>query len=181
MNELYHHGVKGQKWGVTNGPPYPLSDDISTGKSLRKMSREEKRAEKKASTKSELTKKAKTMSEEDLKKEIDRLNLEKRYVDLNKDLTRKEKTETFLSKYGTQILTTAVSIASAYAVNKLINETVDVAIDKRKAEKYEKEFNKKRQGLKMYTTEELKEITNRRKYEEMYLNPNNGGKSKKKR
>lgn len=23
-NELYHHGIKGQKWGVRNGPPYPL-------------------------------------------------------------------------------------------------------------------------------------------------------------
>ena len=22
--ELYHHGIKGQKWGVQNGPPYPL-------------------------------------------------------------------------------------------------------------------------------------------------------------
>ncbi len=29
--ELFHHGVKGQKWGVKNGPPYPLrekSDNI---------------------------------------------------------------------------------------------------------------------------------------------------------
>ena len=24
MPELYHHGIKGQKWGVQNGPPYPL-------------------------------------------------------------------------------------------------------------------------------------------------------------
>lgn len=24
-NELYHHGIKGQKWGDKNGPPYPLS------------------------------------------------------------------------------------------------------------------------------------------------------------
>lgn len=24
LNELYHHGIKGQKWGVKNGPPYPL-------------------------------------------------------------------------------------------------------------------------------------------------------------
>lgn len=23
--ELYHHGIKGMKWGVQNGPPYPLS------------------------------------------------------------------------------------------------------------------------------------------------------------
>lgn len=23
-NELYHHGIKGQKWGTRNGPPYPL-------------------------------------------------------------------------------------------------------------------------------------------------------------
>lgn len=26
---LAHHGIKGQKWGVKNGPPYPLSDDVS--------------------------------------------------------------------------------------------------------------------------------------------------------
>lgn len=24
-NELYHHGIKGQEWGVRNGPPYPLN------------------------------------------------------------------------------------------------------------------------------------------------------------
>lgn len=24
-HELYHHGIKGQQWGVRNGPPYPLS------------------------------------------------------------------------------------------------------------------------------------------------------------
>ncbi len=34
--ELYHHGIKGQKWGVQNGPPYPLDSDVSTGKRLKK-------------------------------------------------------------------------------------------------------------------------------------------------
>lgn len=28
-SELYHHGIKGQQWGVTNGPPYPLSKEES--------------------------------------------------------------------------------------------------------------------------------------------------------
>lgn len=29
-SELYHHGIKGQKWGVRNGPPYPLDDSPRT-------------------------------------------------------------------------------------------------------------------------------------------------------
>lgn len=34
LREIYHHGVKGQKWGVRNGPPYPL--DRSGGKGVAK-------------------------------------------------------------------------------------------------------------------------------------------------
>lgn len=33
---LEHHGIKGQKHGVRNGPPYPLDSAISTGKRLKK-------------------------------------------------------------------------------------------------------------------------------------------------
>lgn len=32
MNELYHHGVKGMKWGVRNGPPYPLYSNGQLGR-----------------------------------------------------------------------------------------------------------------------------------------------------
>lgn len=28
-SELYHHGIKGQHWGVKNGPPYPLDQKVS--------------------------------------------------------------------------------------------------------------------------------------------------------
>lgn len=33
---LEHHGIKGQKHGVRNGPPYPLDSKISTGRRLKK-------------------------------------------------------------------------------------------------------------------------------------------------
>ena len=35
-NYLEHHQIKGGKWGVMHGPPYPLSKTISTGKRLKK-------------------------------------------------------------------------------------------------------------------------------------------------
>lgn len=33
-DELYHHGIKGQKWGERNGPPYPL--DVNDHSALEK-------------------------------------------------------------------------------------------------------------------------------------------------
>lgn len=28
FRELFHHGVKGQKWGIRNGPPYPIKRNV---------------------------------------------------------------------------------------------------------------------------------------------------------
>ena len=33
---LSHHGILGMHWGQRNGPPYPLSNAISTGRALKK-------------------------------------------------------------------------------------------------------------------------------------------------
>ena len=44
-NELYHHGILGQRWGHRNGPPYPLGSSVSTGKRLKKQTIGERRAE----------------------------------------------------------------------------------------------------------------------------------------
>lgn len=41
-NYLVHHGIEGQKWGVTNGPPYPLNpkDYSAAEKRLNKVSKQ---------------------------------------------------------------------------------------------------------------------------------------------
>lgn len=41
-NELYHHGVKGQKWGVENGPPYPLVSGMSERKARSRAKKDAK-------------------------------------------------------------------------------------------------------------------------------------------
>lgn len=36
LSELRHHGIKGQKWGVRNGPPYPLKNNKNVANSAGK-------------------------------------------------------------------------------------------------------------------------------------------------
>lgn len=62
MNELYHHGIKGQKWGVKNGPPYPLSE--------RSLSKSEKRA-KYVNADGTLTRRGKAVARNIRKKQIE--------------------------------------------------------------------------------------------------------------
>ncbi|MBP5593906.1 MAG: hypothetical protein J6Y02_00895 [Pseudobutyrivibrio sp.] len=43
MNELYHHGILGQRWGKQNGPPYPLDGKVSS--KIQKAGKKRKDAE----------------------------------------------------------------------------------------------------------------------------------------
>lgn len=49
--ELYHHGIKGQQWGVKHGPPYPIKKDnhvtqIKAGTKLNRITRYDERKSK---------------------------------------------------------------------------------------------------------------------------------------
>lgn len=36
VNELYHHGIRGQRWGKRNGPPYPLKGGSYSASEIKK-------------------------------------------------------------------------------------------------------------------------------------------------
>ena len=96
MDELYHHGVKGQRWGILR---YQNKDGSLTplGKSRRKSQyvnkskkpSSEERAKlsnsKKRRELSDMVKNRKLMSDKTLKEKIERLKLEKQFKDLVED------------------------------------------------------------------------------------------------
>lgn len=105
-DELYHHGVKGMKWGVRK-------EVVSTiGKTSRKT------ADKfgnnyKLRTSSKALAKAKTMSDEELRKVASRLELENRYVNARTAQAGKSKINSLLSTIGT-MSAAAVGVMTVY-------------------------------------------------------------------
>lgn len=73
-NELYHHGILGMKWGVRK---------TSLSSSTQKTTAQKAGSKTSAKNGETIKKSAKDMTNEELKKEIERLDLEKRYNTLN--------------------------------------------------------------------------------------------------
>ena len=105
-DELYHHGVKGMKWGVRK-------EVVSTiGKTSRETAGKFGNNRKLKASKSALAK-AKTMSDEELKKVASRLELENRYVNARTAQAGKSKINFLLSTIGT-LSTAAVGVMTVY-------------------------------------------------------------------
>lgn len=92
---LSHHGIKGQKWGEQNGPPYPLSTKIHNMVVRGKQKRAAKRREKILHDPAKLTKHASEFSKEEIDEAIAKIdsinNAKKRIPSSKRDIRRQTK------------------------------------------------------------------------------------------
>lgn len=141
-DELYHHGIAGQKWGVRHGPPYPVarSSDgrakaiVSTNK--RQMTKgtrkaysgvkitknEESRISVKNARRSAKMQgyvKVSSLTDEQLTARIKRLELEKKY----KDLLRKPEAKKTSSE-GKKVLYNTLGSIATTTVTAAVNATL---------------------------------------------------------
>lgn len=110
---LEHHGVKGMRWGVRS----PESRRRLGGSgSSRRM--------KKRSEKSSARRKSKSLSNEQLKEAISRMELEKKYVDLSKGTSGagKRYTSDLLSNSGKTAVGAVVGGVTGHYVKKALTK-----------------------------------------------------------
>ena len=125
-NALFHHGVDGMKWGVRNGPPYPLD------KAGRKALEEQKSTIKGRSVKISTRDKAKIiksniddLTDDEIRFLINRIKLEKEIDGLLSE-GQKQKGEsyasTLLKATGKAVAERVVPAVTLYAFKRLVAE-----------------------------------------------------------
>lgn len=119
--ELYHHGVKGMKWGVRryqnkNGSLTPA------GKKRYRSKDDEERASRQADVKNR-----RTLSTADIQKKIERLKLEKQFKNLTEEdiSPGKKLVSDILQSAGKTVLSNAAAGAMAYAARVALTKKFD--------------------------------------------------------
>ena len=113
MDELQHHGIKGQKWGVRR---FQNADGSLTTAGKQRASETKKRTD---------AKNRETLTNAQLKQKIERLQLEKQLRELTNQEVNSGRVyvQKILKDVGSKVLTTAASGALLYAGKAAITKS----------------------------------------------------------
>lgn len=117
-NELYHHGIKGMRWGIRR---YQNKDGSLTPAGKRRVSQLDAEREALVGTKAKTENKPKTfreMSTDELREQINRRRMEKEYLELNKQVSDLAPAEVSLGKKIFSHLTSKVIVPAATDAGK---------------------------------------------------------------
>lgn len=120
-DELYHHGIKGQRWGIRrfqnkDGSLTPLGKKRVKENSDNNDNHDDyQKAHSKTSVK--------TLSDKELRDRVNRLNMEKQY----KDLTAKKESESFISKTIKAAGTVATITGTALTIYNNLDKIAKIA------------------------------------------------------
>lgn len=132
-NELYHHGIKGMKWGVRRTDAQLGHEPVNIQKTKKRVeaagtivnetrninNTASKKVQKKAQ-KQKLSE-AKTMSDQELRERVNRLNMEQQYVRMSTEQINagRSNVSSVLNNVGTAINVASSALAIAVAIQKL--------------------------------------------------------------
>ena len=121
--ELYHHGIKGQKWGVRRTPEQLGHKRPSITIRGKQSDDYQKKSEMKAASKNR-----RLLSTQEIRDRIERIRLERQLKDMtDEELTPGRKfVKDVLSSSGKKVATTVVTGATLYAVKAAITKQLNL-------------------------------------------------------
>lgn len=132
-NELYHHGIKGMKWGIRRTDAQLGHEPVDLQKTKKRVEaagtivNESQNINKKVSSKKQRkmqkqqVQTAKAMSDKELRDRVNRLNMEQQYARLSTEQMNagKVNVDKVLAEVGTAVAITNSALAIALAIQKL--------------------------------------------------------------
>lgn len=132
-NELYHHGIKGMKWGIRRTDAQLGHETVNLQKTKKRVEAagtivtESQNINKKVSSKKQRkmqkqqVQTAKAMTDKELRERVNRLNMEQQYARLSTEQMNagKVNVDKVLAEVGTAVAVTNSVLAIALAIQKL--------------------------------------------------------------